>query len=214
MSKQMRMIVAGASLLAIALLVWALLLRPPAPEPAPTTPDEVSTFAKPGARGSSSAAPGRSGRADNGSRSRRGGSTPDDASTAVVDPPVTAGAAAPAIPAARGASPAPSAPIEFVTVGPTYNATDPGVTPPVLLSPLVPRSLSQARPNAPAGDVRILINPDGTVESVRATVDPKTMGEAIIITNALSMAKTWRFQPATKDGKPVRYSLMVPLSRF
>jgi hypothetical protein len=108
----------------------------------------------------------------------------------------------------------PSVPLESVTVGPTYDASDADVTTPVLLSPLVPRSIAQPRPDAPPGFVRILINEDGSVESVRATVDPKTMGELIIITNALSMAKTWRFQPAIKDGKPVRYSLMISLSRF
>ena len=105
-------------------------------------------------------------------------------------------------------------PFESVTVGPTYDASDTTVTTPVLLSPLVPRPIAQPRPDAPEGFVRILVNEDGSVESVRSTVDPKTMGELIIITNALSMAKTWRFQPATKDGKPVRYSLMIALSRF
>jgi hypothetical protein len=101
-----------------------------------------------------------------------------------------------------------------VTVGPTYEASDADVTPPVLLSPLVPRSLSRPRPDAPSGAVRILISEDGRVETVHATVEPKTMSEAILITNALSTAKTWRFQPAVKNGKPVRYSLMFPLNRF
>jgi hypothetical protein len=214
MSKQMRMIVAGASLLAVALLVWALRLRPPADAAPLTTTDPVSTFAQTGTRGSNGAASGRSGRAENASRSRRGESTPTAAGATAIDPTAGASGASTTSGASRGVSAAPGAPLESVTVGPTYDASDSSVTAPVLLSPLVPRSLAQARPNAPAGDVRILINEGGTVESVRATVDPKTMGEAIIITNALSMAKTWRFQPATKDGKPVRYSLMVPLSRF
>jgi hypothetical protein len=101
-----------------------------------------------------------------------------------------------------------------VTVGPTYDASNTDVTPPVLLSPIVPKPLAQPRPNAPEGFARILVNERGAVESVRATVDPKTMSEAIIITNALSQAKTWSFQPAMKDGKAVRYLLMIPLSRF
>lgn len=210
----MRLVVAGASLLAVALLAWALLLRPPAAVPVPATTDEVSTFGQRGARGANSA-PGRSSRADAGSRSRRGG--PAAGVPAAPQPDFltrTGGLASGDGASARAGAATSSAPLEFVTVGPTYDASDVDVTTPVLLSPLVPRPIAQPRPDAPPGFVRILVNEDGSVESARATVDPKTMGEAIIITNALSMAKTWRFQPATKNGRPVRYSLMISLSRF
>ena len=213
MSKQMRLVVAGASLLAVALLVWAILLRPPAVTPPLTTTDQVSTFAQPRARGANGPAPARSARAaENGSRSRpAASSTPDRAIT--PDVPKSAVTVPSGDVAARGIT-RPSAPLEFVTVGPTYDATDADVTMPVLLSPLVPRPIGRPRPEAPPGFVRILISEDGTVESARATVDPRTMGELIIITNALSMAKTWRFQPAMKNGKAVRYSLMISLNRF
>ena len=208
------MVVAGVSLLAVALLVWALMLRPPADAPPPTTTDEVSTFAQPGARGTNGGAPGRSARADSTARSRRGGSAAIVAGAGQPGPVTGSGASSAGDRAAAGGAATSTAPLEFVTVGPTYDASNTDVTTPVLLSPLVPRSLAQPRPNAPQGFVRILVNENGTVESARATVDPQTMGDAIIITNALSMAKTWRFEPATKDGKPVRYSLMIPLSRF
>ena len=104
--------------------------------------------------------------------------------------------------------------MESVTVGPTYDVSNPDVTPPVLLTPVVPRSIAQPRADAPSGAVRIVVNDDGTVASVRATVDPKTISDAILITNAVSQAKTWRFKPAFKHGKPVRYAVLIPLSRF
>jgi hypothetical protein len=35
------------------------------------------------------------------------------------------------------------------------------------------------------------------------------MADAMVLTMSLSAAKTWRFQPAIKDGQPVRYRKTV-----
>jgi hypothetical protein len=37
------------------------------------------------------------------------------------------------------------------------------------------------------------------------------MGEYVLLTSALAVVKSWEFEPASKDGVPVRYRLIVPL---
>jgi Gram-negative bacterial TonB protein C-terminal len=214
MSKQMRLVVAAMSLLAVGLLVWALLLRTPVSAPAPSTTDEVSTFSKPGARRGNQGAAERSAGADAGNRAGRGGA--ESNAVPATGTGTTNSALAPATTDRRGAGTGslPGAPLDSVTVEPTYDASDLDVTPPVMLSPLVPKTATQPRADALPGAVRILVNENGTVESAKATVNPRTMSEAILITNALQAVTTWRFQPATKAGKAVRYSLLIPLSRF
>src|SRR5262245_5390593 len=150
MTKQMRLVVAGASLLAVALLVWALLIHPPATPAEPATTDKVSTFSQPGARGNG-AASGKSGRADSRSTSPRGGSATSGTNGAVADVSTASTGAGAASSGTRSGGAAPTAPLESVTVGPTYDASDTDVSVPVLLSPLVPRPLSRPRLDAPDG---------------------------------------------------------------
>lgn len=63
-----------------------------------------------------------------------------------------------------------------------------------------------------AGDLstlELLVDETGQVESVKAIGRPKHLGEALLMTVNLSAAKTWRFLPAVKDGRPVKYRKLV-----
>jgi hypothetical protein len=99
----------------------------------------------------------------------------------------------------------------------TYDARNTDVVPPSLLTPLSHVPLPpEIRREAASTTVAILVlvNVEGTVDSVNATMEPRTLGESILVYNGLSIAKTWRFHPASKNGRPVRYRLRVPLSMF
>ena len=88
-----------------------------------------------------------------------------------------------------------------------YSSRNTDVVPPVAVYPQFP-SPSQPRPeNAPMFD--IVIDSAGLVESVKVRYPPTSIGDAMVMTMSLSAAKTWRFQPAMKGGRPVRYSKTV-----
>jgi TonB-like protein len=95
-----------------------------------------------------------------------------------------------------------------------YTAKDPDVVPPM---PILPRLLAGLRPSTPgirpdALTVAVIVAPDGSVDSVRGLVAPQSMGETVLLTEALSVVKSWRFNPATKDGRAVKYEQVVPLT--
>lgn len=61
----------------------------------------------------------------------------------------------------------------------------------------------------------VIIDPTGKVESVRPRTIPSSIRSAIMLTMSMSVAKAWRFQPATRQGRSVRYrqSIAVPVRR-
>jgi uncharacterized protein len=90
-----------------------------------------------------------------------------------------------------------------------YSAADwPRVAPPTLVSPR-----TQPNPTGTRGsgqrhpEVDLVVSPAGEVESVRLVSGQTTAVAGMQI----SAIKTWRFQPATRDGLPVRYRLRLPL---
>jgi hypothetical protein len=94
---------------------------------------------------------------------------------------------------------------------PIYSARDAGVVPP-RLDPV--QSISPAPVEENPGEpilVEIVVSEDGTVDSVKSTALPDTLGQSIWMTNSLSAVKTWKFQPALKDGRPVKYRFFLPL---
>jgi len=94
-----------------------------------------------------------------------------------------------------------------------YSKDDEGVTPAI---PVIPRQVAGLRPQTP--DVRldiltieVVIDAQGRVNAVRGLVIPRSIGETLLLTQALSAVKSWPFKPATKDGLPVAYRQVVPL---
>jgi outer membrane biosynthesis protein TonB len=135
-------------------------------------------------------------------------------------PPVRAGnegaTAAPAVeesrvPIAPSAGPAPVDRPVISAV--TYSADDADVHPPTAISPQLITLLSRPSPgNRPdVMTIAVVVNPNGTVESVKAVHTPLTLGESVMLTAALSAVKAWHFRPAIKDGAPVKYRQIVPL---
>lgn len=91
-----------------------------------------------------------------------------------------------------------------------FDTTDVNVMPPVTLSrrfPPVPSGRYETRRNL-EGLVEAVVSASGQVESVKLLYPPHTVHESMI----LSAIKTWQFQPAMKDGRPVRYRQLIPVS--
>ncbi len=80
-----------------------------------------------------------------------------------------------------------------------YSQTDQNVEPPRLLSRPLPRRDPSSGSDVPT--VEVVISPDGGVERVRLTSQPRRLVDVM----ELSAAKAWQFDPALKDGQPVRY---------
>jgi TonB family protein len=82
-----------------------------------------------------------------------------------------------------------------------YSANSDGVEPPIGVRPLLARQLPQAIQPEDLTRVEVVVSIDGSVESVRLIDPPRSVIDSMI----LSAAKAWQFEPAVKDGKPVRY---------
>jgi hypothetical protein len=93
----------------------------------------------------------------------------------------------------------------------TFDATNRDVVPPRVRYPqsldLLPLG---ARTEAVA--IEVVVNEGGTVEGAKVVRPPVTLGEYSSVMNGLSVAKTWRFQPATFNGQPVKYRLLISLT--
>jgi hypothetical protein len=115
-------------------------------------------------------------------------------------------------PAAEVATPEIEPPA-VVPEGPIYDGTTADVTPPALLTPIAIAPVRRDQNYVPGlAAVEIIVSGNGRVESVRAARQPGTVGETLEMTNWLSITKSWRFGPAVRNGQPVRYRLIVPLS--
>lgn len=127
-----------------------------------------------------------------------------DLSTAAVAPP----------PEPKHEEPAPAPPVA-AAVSPAslpsrvWVADDKGVTPPMAVRQDVPRVpaaiVSQTRDH---GLVEVAIDEQGRVTgiSVRTSIHP--MYDAIL----MSAARSWRYQPATVDGVPVKFRKLVQIN--
>jgi hypothetical protein len=61
--------------------------------------------------------------------------------------------------------------------------------------------------------LEVVVNEDGRVETARSVYDPSTLGEFNALMSGLSITKAWRFYPATLDGRPVKYRLLISLTK-
>ncbi|MGH8168877.1 MAG: hypothetical protein ACREQ1_16680, partial [Woeseiaceae bacterium] len=92
-----------------------------------------------------------------------------------------------------------------------YSEADADVVPPVVVYPQFPSALL-GTPGADAATFDVVIDRSGKVESVKVRHAPRSIANAIVLTMSLSAAKAWRFQPAIRNGQPVRYrkSIWLP----
>lgn len=111
-------------------------------------------------------------------------------------------------PAAAAAAPAPPAP-----AGPDpnriYTLNDSEVVPPVVVRQEVPRLTTAMKPQARSrGVVEIVIDQQGRVSAITVREPVQPMYDAELV----SKAREWRYQPATMNGKPVKYRKMIQLN--
>lgn len=123
--------------------------------------------------------------------------TPPAATRAASSPPVSA------IP-----SRSPRAPVTL------YSANDADVDPPVMRRQHLPSSVLE--PTAEAPDdwpfLELLIDISGAVEQVRLHARQLAPGQTLYRHRMLlAAAKAWQFEPARRNGEPVRYVMRVPL---
>jgi hypothetical protein len=88
---------------------------------------------------------------------------------------------------------------------PIYASGSPGVTPPVSLMPPIPPVLPANIDPQDIGRIELIIGSDGVVESVKLVAVPGNVPHSML----LSAVKAWKFNPAMKDGMPVRYRQSV-----
>ena len=121
-------------------------------------------------------------------------------------PPAAPRARVPVAPSA-GASRA-AAPSAEVLNSRVYSSVDAEVAPPALVRPRLPIAPSPEVRADEIPEVEVVVSPAGEVESVKLLTRPTGVGAAMM----LSAVKTWRFHPATRDGEPVRYRLLMRLT--
>lgn len=95
-----------------------------------------------------------------------------------------------------------------------YGRQDADVAAPV---PIYPQSITPApdglrRPGYLA--LEVLVNENGMVDTAKARDLPRTIGESVLMTMALSSVKSWRFHPAVKNGSAVSYREIVAVEMY
>lgn len=116
----------------------------------------------------------------------------------VPTPPPAVGVARSAAPRAGTTPSAPPSAAEAYLLGAA------GVTPPVVISQTVSawhRGVPRPRTGAPLGTVEVLIDEAGGVVEARILSSVSAFYDAVL----LESAKAWRYRPAMKEGRPVRF---------
>ncbi len=90
-----------------------------------------------------------------------------------------------------------------------YSDEDGDVTPAVLMHPPMPIVDAGATADGPVSEFELIIDRAGRVERVRLTSAVNQLQDKML----LAAAKAWLFQPAVRDGQPVRYQLRLRVSR-
>jgi hypothetical protein len=86
-----------------------------------------------------------------------------------------------------------------------YTSASPDVQPPVMYSPKLPPMPPTTPDVLGTNTMSLLIDEGGAVQQALLTSPPVRMSDMLL----LSAAKVWKFHPATKDGRPVKYRLTV-----
>jgi hypothetical protein len=88
------------------------------------------------------------------------------------------------------------------------SADDSGIVPPRLLEPIRLPAWVDPVNRTPLNSIELEIGIDGTVSSVRMLSPAMRLTDMMI----LSAAKTWVFEPASIDGRPIPYRLTLGLA--
>jgi protein TonB len=86
-----------------------------------------------------------------------------------------------------------------------YSADADGIEPAVLVRPHLPSRIPSAVRVEELGILELVVNQTGAVDHVRLISDANRYQDRMIV----AAAKAWRFQPATKDGAPVRSRVRI-----
>ena len=87
--------------------------------------------------------------------------------------------------------------------GHVYRAGNPQVTPAVLIRPHLPHNPPLDVPDEHIGTLEFVVAESGAVEHVHLVSPANRYQERMLV----AAAKTWRFRPATRDGRPVRFRM-------
>jgi hypothetical protein len=125
------------------------------------------------------------------------------AATPPPEPPKPAPAAPPT------AAPPAAPPVPQSDPNRLYTPADTDVVPPVILKQDVPPLLPQMKPQAHSrGVVEVVIDELGRVASITVRESVQPMYDAQLLTKG----RDWRYQPATLNGKPVKYRKLIQLN--
>ena len=86
-----------------------------------------------------------------------------------------------------------------------YSSADAAVVPATLArQQMLPPPIGVVQGVAPLR-IELVVSAEGTVERARFLVPPRRMPDMMLLSNA----KTWTFNPALKDGRPVRSRVVL-----
>jgi len=109
--------------------------------------------------------------------------------------------------AALSLAPLVIAPMDSANVA-SASPSDDAIVEPVLIRPYLPIQAPPGTPLDSLGVLELWINTHGNVESVHL----KSPGNRYRERWWVFTAKSWQFQPATKNGKPIRFLKRIPLT--
>jgi len=118
----------------------------------------------------------------------------------------------PAPPVPPATQPAADAPVAAAAAAPDmtiYTSANADVVPPKLLRSRLSAEPGAGPPAESLPEVEIVVSSSGDVESVRLVTPQAGVRSAMM----LSAIKSWRFDPATLNAQPVRYRLLMRLTR-
>lgn len=91
-----------------------------------------------------------------------------------------------------------------------YGVEDRGVVPPVVIRQELrrwPGSIPPPTSGTPLGQVRVVVDETGAVIDAAVVVSISSFYDMVV----MESVKTWRYEPATKDGRPVKFRRVVAL---
>ncbi len=97
--------------------------------------------------------------------------------------------------------------LSSIAEGHIYSTGDEGVTEPVALRQYLPDP-APGTPPSRLGALMLVVDSQGVVESVRLQSPSNRYHDRFWV----SVAKTWRFKPALKDGQPVKFLKRIAIT--